>query len=131
MKVKVAVYGTIGKVVSFDPNATAGAQIGVNLLMPDGSTATIAAIAAAVAAAIAAVNTTPTAHRLLSGLTIGDDHPQYLRKDTLTTAGDMYLATAPGIVGRLPVGPERWTLQVVGGVVQWAAPDTVLTWMSF
>lgn len=81
MKIKVAVYGTIGKIVSFDPNATVGAQIGVNLLMPDGTIATIAAITAAVTAAVAAIPVTHDAHRLLSGLTIGDDHPQYVRKD--------------------------------------------------
>jgi len=122
-KVKVAVYGTIGKIVSFDPNATVGAQIGANLLMPDGSVATLAKL-------IAAIGTTGTstgastgstgaiAHRTLAGLTVGDDHPQYLRKDTLTTDGDIYVRVS-GVPARVGVGAQYTVLMAGASLPAW------------
>src|SRR5262245_5073714 len=43
-------------------------------------------------------------HGQLLGLTPDDDHPQYTRRDILTTRGDMYVRDAAGAVVRLAVG---------------------------
>lgn len=117
-KIKVAIWGTPLKSVFIDPNATQGATIGVDLFMPDGSVATITALIAALGGT-GTGTTTVQAHRLLSGLTLGDDHPQYLRKDTLTTAGDMYTATGPGVVIRLGIGTNHQVLMSTGTAPAW------------
>ncbi len=41
-KVKIPVAGTIGKTISFDPDATVGATIGEDLKLPDGTTPSLA-----------------------------------------------------------------------------------------
>lgn len=44
-KVRVPIFGSLCKAVTIDPTANRGAQIGVDLFMPDGSVATIAGLA--------------------------------------------------------------------------------------
>lgn len=81
-KVKVAVVGTVGRVVTVDQNATYGAILGTNLFTPEG------AVSPAAVRAWLGLQTTAELeeegetsgiahHRLLQGLTLGDDHPQY------------------------------------------------------
>lgn len=120
-KIKVAIFGAPLKSVFIDPNATAGATVGTDLFMPDGSVATIAALKTALGVTNGAAAATPGAgfaHRLLSGLELGDDHPQYLRKDTLTADGDMYMR-ASGLVVRLPIGTNHQVLMSTGSAPQW------------
>lgn len=59
--VKVPVYGTVGKAVSFDPQAGARAE------------AAVEALAQAISKGVGGTIT----HRSLQGLQVGDDHPQY------------------------------------------------------
>jgi microcystin-dependent protein len=48
-------------------------------------------------------------HNDLNGLSSGDDHPQYTRRDILTTKGDIYARTA-GAVTRVGVGTDGQVL---------------------
>lgn len=73
MKVKVPVYGTVGKVVVFDPEAGARAEAAVALLASQISTGLGATIV----------------HKNLQGLQVGDDHPQY----TMWQASEVIQAT--------------------------------------
>lgn len=116
-KIKVAIWGAPLKSVFIDPNATQGATIGIDLFMPDGSVATIASLIAALGSG-GTTTTTTLAHRLLAGLALGDDHPQYLRKDTLTTDGDMY-TRAGGLVVRLGIGTNHQVLMSNGTAPVW------------
>lgn len=128
-KIKVVVDRTIGRTVIIDTEATKGATLGVNLYTPDGAVGTPNSVrnwlgltpippAGSVAPSTGGV----THHRLLQGLTVGDDHPQYTRKDTLTTQGDLYVrgASAPE---RLGVGSDGEVLKIVSGVPAWATDE--------
>lgn len=128
-KVKVQVFGTIGKSILIDPQATRGATLGTDVFTPDGVVGTPVTVRAWLGLTTAAEDEAAgeggggvTHHRLLQGLPVGDDHPQYLRKDTLTTAGDLYVrgATAPD---RLAAGSNGEVLKIVGGVPAWATDE--------
>lgn len=83
-KVKIPVVGTVNKTVFIDPNATRGATLGMDLFTPDGIVGTPNTVREW-------LGLTPLPpgnvedddgdgtqhHRLLQGLTLGDDHPQY------------------------------------------------------
>ena len=47
-KVRIPVIGTVGKTITFDPDATVGATLGVDLFDADGTLLTIEALAAAI-----------------------------------------------------------------------------------
>lgn len=116
-RVKVALADNIKRVVFLDTDATNGATFGKNLFLADGSVATVASLAALLGVGTASGSTTQ-AHRLLTGLTLGDDHPQYLRKDTLTQDGDMYVRSG-SVPIRLPVGTEGQVFQVFADFPTW------------
>lgn len=123
MKVKVPVYGTIGKAVVVDLNA--GAQIGLNLRGPDGRVLTVAELRA-----LLGLNGGVIRHRDLQGLQTGDDHPQYAMwngRETIRGQWDFTqpvwfadgTATAPSItftsdktLGVLKPGPNRFGVSV-------------------
>lgn len=105
-KVKVAVVGTVGRVVQIDQNATYGALLGLNLFTPNGVVGTPATVRAwlglqTVAEAEEAGEDTAGTnhHRLLQGLTLGDDHPQYTQwiQDEIIT-GSWHFRTYDGIL---------------------------------
>lgn len=88
--------------------------------------------AAELAAALAAL-TIITDHGGLTGLA-DDDHPQYVRKATLTTKGDLYAATAPSTPARVPVGTNGQVLTANSGVaagVGWATPAPIGRYRQF
>lgn len=70
MKIRVAVWGTVGKSVLIDTDA--GAQIGTNLRLPDGSVPTLDELKV-----IFGGGSGTNKHKDLKGLQVGDDHPQY------------------------------------------------------
>ena len=115
MKVRVAVIGTVGKTVVID---TGSPQIGTTLLMPDGSVATLDALKTALGVAKPTTSGSGGVHRLLAGLTLGDDHPQYTRRDILTTDGDLYIR-AGGAVTRLGASFNGYVLTLVNGLPAW------------
>lgn len=123
-KVRVAVLGTVGRAVTIDSTATNGAQIGTNLFMPDGTVATVASLASLLG--VPATGSGVIDHRLLRGLALGDDHPQYVRKDTLTTRGDLY-ARGAATVGRLGLGTVGQLLRSNGTDPVWATLSPVIT----
>jgi len=123
---KVRLQDNIGRVIFIEKDATVGAQIGVNFLMSDGSLATAAKLNVYLASALASTATNPTNHKLLQGLTAGDDHPQYLRKDTLTTRGDIYVRGAT-TVQRLARGTANQLLRSDGTDLVWVTLSPVLT----
>lgn len=119
-RVKVKLQdSTPARVIFIETDATIGAKIGTDLYMPDGKLATAASLAA-----FLGVNVTgganATNHKLLKGLTVGDDHPQYTRKDTLTTRGDIYVRGAAN-VQRLGLGAADYVLSSDGTDVVWSA----------
>lgn len=122
--VKVAVYGTVGKSVSLNPKATDGATVGTNLFLPDGSIATQSSLASYLG--VGAVSTGVTQHRLLIGLTVGDDHPMYARKDTLTTRGDLYVRDATTVT-RLAKGSTGQFLQSGAVDTAWQTISPTIT----
>lgn len=90
-KVKVAVLGTVGRVVFLETDATIGAKLGTDLFTPDGEVGTPATVRAWLGLS-SGVAETPAGgsnhHRLLQGLTLGNDHPQYpLKAGTETISG--------------------------------------------
>lgn len=110
-RVKVQLADNVKRVIFIDPEATKGAVFGVNFFLPSGALATAASFAA-----LLGVNSTGggvSAHRQLSGLNLGDDHPMYTRKDTLTTRGDLY-ARGASTVGRLALGTSLQILRSNG-----------------
>ena len=117
---KVRLADNIARVVFIETNATEGATLGTNLYLPNGVAATPASLAAWLGGATFTGQATQQAHQLLSGLTSGNDHPQYLLRATLTTDGDL-LTRESGSVTRLPIGTEGDVLTVSGGLPAWVA----------
>lgn len=129
MKVKVPVYGTMGKKVSIDPSA--GAQIGVNLRGPNGNVLSVAELRA-----LLGLNGSVIQHKDLQGLQQGNDHPQYPLKfgrETIKGQWDFTLPvwTANGSAatpsraftgdtntGDYLVGPDNYGIST-GGVLRW------------
>lgn len=72
-KVRVAVLGTVGKSVEFDPKATRGATLGTNVFLPNGDVGTPGTIRDYLGLGSGST----MLHRELQGLRTGDDHPQY------------------------------------------------------
>ena len=103
-----------------ETNATEGATLGTNLYLPNGVAATPASLAAWLGGATFTAQATQQSHQLLSGLTSGNDHPQYLLRATLTANGDL-LTRESGSVTRLPIGAEGDVLTVSGGLPAWVA----------
>lgn len=86
MKVKVLVVNTVNKVVTIDTAATVGAQIETDLRMPDGTLANAEKLRDYIGVS-AAGDDGIRDHRLLRGLKLGDDHPQYtqwIHAETIT-----------------------------------------------
>ena len=75
---------TPARIVWLDPDATEGATLGTNVFLPDGTVGTPKTVRAWLGVEEAPDLRAPprggsgvTAHRLLQGLPLGDDHPQY------------------------------------------------------
>lgn len=118
-RVKVQLADNIKRVVFVDPDANVGATIGTDLKLPNGDVATKSSLAAYLGVSD---NVGITAHRLLAGLALGDDHPQYTRKDTLTTRGDLYMRGA-STVQRLGLGTNKQILSSDGTDAVWQTRD--------
>ncbi|MBP8231782.1 MAG: LamG domain-containing protein [Rhizorhabdus sp.] len=88
-KVKVPVYGAGGRVVIIDSEG--GATIGENLRLPDGDVATIEDLQELLGGT--------GAHRSLTGLQVGDDHPQYPMKAAAAQISGSWNFTTPPQVG--------------------------------
>jgi len=117
---------TPARVIHLDPAATEGATLGTNLFTPDGTVGTPATVRAWLSLSTTS-EVSPTQggsihHKLLQGLPVGDDHPQYLRKDTLTTQGDIYVRGAL-VPQRLSIGTEGQVLKVIAGVPAWGTDE--------
>jgi hypothetical protein len=117
-RVKVRLADNIARVVFIESAATNGATLGTNLFMPDGSVATAASLRTFIGATDASQQTPQQSHRLLLGLSVGDDHPQYVRKDMLTTRGDLYVRNAT-VTTRLPLGTAGKVLRSDGTDAAW------------
>ena len=83
-KVKIPVIGTVGKTVFIDPTATRGATLGMDVFTPDGRVGTPNTVREWLGLTLLSPPGVEedTAggtqhHRLLQGLKLGDDHPQY------------------------------------------------------
>lgn len=124
-RVKVQLADNIKRVIRLDPDATNGATFGVNFFLSNGVLATPASLAAFLGVG-SALNAGVTDHRLLAGLPIGNDHPQYTRKDTLTTRGDIYYRDA-ATIARLAKGSDRQFLRANATDPAWETVSTVLT----
>lgn len=123
-RVKIKLADNITRVVFVETDATIGSTLGVDFKLPDGSIATVASLAALLNAAGSSTGT--QAHRLLSGLPLGDDHPQYTRRDILTTRGDLY-AQGATVLGRLGIGTANQLLHTDGTDPSWATFSPVVT----
>lgn len=88
-KVKVPVYGAGGRVVIIDTDG--GATIGQNLKLPDGSVATVEDLQELLGGT--------GAHSSLTGLQVGDDHPQYPMKAAAAQISGAWNFTAVPQVG--------------------------------
>lgn len=56
---------------------------------------------------------------------VADTHTQYVKKDTLTTKGDLYAATAASTIARIGVGTDGQVLTAASGQasgLSWATP---------
>lgn len=96
-KVKVAVYGTVGKCIQFDPDAGARAEAAVD------------ALALAISEGIGGT----IRHSSLLGLQVGDDHPQYaMWQAPETITGLWNFQTVPFIQGETLA---EYIEDVVGG----------------
>lgn len=96
-KVKVPVFGTVGKTIFFDPQAGERAEAAVEALAQ--------AIALGVGGTIV--------HSALQGLQVGDDHPQYaMWQAPETIQGQWNFATVPNIQGETLA---EYIEEVVGG----------------
>lgn len=118
-KVKIKLADNIARIIFIEKDATIGAQLGTDLRMPDGSLATAAKLNAYLGDSS---GSGVMDHRLLRGLNLGDDHPQYTRKDTLTTRGDLYVRGASTI--------ERRALGTVGQLLRSNGTDPVWATLS-
>lgn len=110
-KKKVQLADNVKRVIFLEVDATIGATIGTDLKLPDGSIPNKEQLAAYLGISPSTGNANH--HRLLLGLTLGDDHPQYTRKDTLTTRGDLYYRNA-STVARLALGSTNQLLRSNG-----------------
>lgn len=123
-KVKIRLADNIARVIFIEAAATNGATLGTNLFDANGNVLDAAGLAA-----LLGVSTTSggvTHHRLLQGLTLGDDHPQYTRKDTLTTRGDLYVRSDT-TVARFPLGADRQFLRAGVDDPDWETVSPVIT----
>lgn len=87
--VKVPLFGQVNKAAKLEDGATVGAQIGADLLMPDGSVATIAALAAAIGVT-AATSTSVAAPSSISATIwslIQEIPPNVVQVASLSTSG--------------------------------------------
>ena len=123
-RVKIKLADNIARIVFVETNATIGSTLGVDFKLPDGSIATVASLATLLG--IGGDNAGITDHRLLAGLTVGDDHPQYTRKDTLTTRGDLYVRGA-STVQRFAIGSANQVLRTDGTDPVWHTFSPVIT----
>lgn len=123
-RVKIKLADNIARVVFVETDATIGSTLGVDFKLPDGSIATVASLASLLG--IGDTNAGITAHRLLQGLSLGDDHPQYTRKDTLTTRGDLYVR-GPTTVQRFGIGSANQVLRTDGTDPVWHTFSPVIT----
>lgn len=123
-RVKVKLADNIARVVFVEADATIGATIGRDLKGPNGQVLTLAQLQDLFS--VETTSPTTAAHRLLAGLELGDDHPQYLRKDTLTAQGDIYVrgATAPA---RLALGTNLQLLRSNGTTLVYATVSPTVT----
>jgi hypothetical protein len=58
---------------------------------------------------------------------LSDPHAQYLKESVLTAKGDLYVATASGVVARLPIGTDGDVLTADSGAtpgVSWQTPSS-------
>jgi hypothetical protein len=124
--IRVPVVGAPLKSVQLNTRATEGATFPGNLLDAKGKPYTLATLAAALNSTAASVQQTLAGfpHRLLAGLTLGDDHPQYTRRDTLTAIGDLYYASAISVPSRLGIGTDGQVLLVQAGIPTWVDQGT-------
>lgn len=75
---KVRLADDIARVIFIDDKATVGATIGVDLKLPSGEVGTLAELQTLFGAGAATASSSVIRdHRLLRGLPLGDDHPQY------------------------------------------------------
>lgn len=126
-KYKLETAAGIPRVVLIDPNATVGATLGTDVRTPDGAVGTPATVRAWLGVEAAGSGGGVNAHRLLTGLTVGNDHPQYTRRDTLTTRGDIYVRDATNVV-RLGLGATGQVLTSNGSDALWSTlPTRVIT----
>ncbi len=140
-RVKVKLADNILRVVSIDPAATNGATIGTNFHLPDGSTPTLAELQTL----FAGTGTGGVVHhRLLQGLTLGDDHPQYtqwIQDETITgqwqwtkslwgpngtAALPAFTFTADPDTGIYRVGANNLGIST-GGALRWDVSTTAVT----
>ena len=59
---------------------------------------------------------------------VADTHTQYVKKDTLTTKGDLYVATAASTIARIGVGTDGQILTAASGQASgllWSTPSYV------
>lgn len=116
---KIRLADNVARVIFVETDATVGATLGTNLFTPDGKVATPTTVAAWLGGTgLASAQGPQQAHSLLTGLTAGNDHPQYILRTTLTTNGDLLVRSA-GAVTRLPIGAEGQVLTVVSGLPTW------------
>lgn len=118
-RVKVKLQDTVpARVVFIDPNASEGATLGTNLFMADGTIGTPATVRAWLGVAEApdprqrSTSGGVVHHRLLQGLTLGDDHPQYtqwVQNEHITGAW---------------VFENTLTVDISSDTFQWQATDT-------
>lgn len=73
-KQKVRLADNIARVIFVDPDATKGATLGTNVFLPNGTVASPASLREYIG--IGGANSA-LAHSALSGLQVGNDHPQY------------------------------------------------------
>jgi hypothetical protein len=122
-RVKVKLADNIVRVVFIETDATVGATLGTNLYLPSGELGTPETIKDYLGVGDSGG---VTSHRLLQGLTLGDDHPQYTRKDMLTTRGDLYVRNATTVVRRA-LGTSGQLLRSDGTDALWATLAPVIT----